>query len=131
MRFRTRRLSSTYSPPQKSKLSSYCIVLCSPGQRVLLRLHGQHGQVEQWLLLPWGSDRRAVLLRYRHFQVLLPEEGAGGHGGYLQVRLVTHKIMNVGQMICTYLDSRTVCGVLYRYTLCGVATADPRGKACT
>ena len=81
--------------------------------------------MEQWLLLSWRVDRRAVLLRHSHFQVLLSEEGAGGHRGYLQVSLVTHKIMNVEQLIVT-------CDVLYIDVRCGGgAMADQRGKACT
>jgi len=68
--------------------------------------------VEQWLLLSWGVDRRAVLLRHIYFQVLLPEEGAGGHRGYLQVSLVTDKIMNIEQLIGT-------CDVLYTDARCG------------
>jgi len=68
--------------------------------------------VEQWLLLSWGVDRRAILLRHSYFQVLLPEEGAGGHRGYRQVSLVTHKIMNIEQLIGT-------CDVLYIDVRCG------------
>ena len=68
--------------------------------------------MEQWLLLSWGVDRRAVLLRHSYFQVLLPEEGAGGHRGYLQVSLFTHKITNIEQLIGT-------CDVLYIDVRCG------------
>lgn len=81
--------------------------------------------MEQWLLLSRGVDRRAVLLRHSDFQVLLPEEGAGGHRGYLQVGLVTHKIMNTEQLLGT-------CDVFYIDVRCdGRAIADRGGKACT
>ena len=79
--------------------------------------------MEQWLLLSWGVDRGAVLLWHGHFQVLLPEERAGGNRGYLQVSLVTHKILNTEQLIgrwdMLYIDVR--CG--------GGAVAVQCGKA--